>query len=470
MTAATPLRPARPAAAQPTLDDLAAGAMRLSHDIVDVAGFLDGLETEAQAQAGQLGAARAATQDLDAAGQSVARATGRVDAAMGELADVMGQSATRLQGALGASQAVMQWVSGSEARMTRLSEIVARVRESNAQITEISRAVNILAINARIEAARAGDAGRGFVVVADAINGLSRQTSVAADAIGQTVLKLAEELGALTRESADVAGQARDGLGLMDAAGQSLDRMQGTAQDARQSAAAIATQVDTMRDALDRAAPALTAVFASLAQVGSQMHEARDRINGLIGLGERMVQDSVALGGATADAPLIAAVQDRAARLARLLDGAVDAGEIPLATLFDTRYAPVPGSNPQQVMAPFTALTDRLFPPVLEEALRLDPRIVFCAAVDRNGYLPTHNRKFSAPQGGDPVWNAANCRNRRIFADRVGLGAGRSTAPFLMQVYRRDMGGGRFVMMKDASAPIFVKGRHWGGLRLAWTF
>jgi methyl-accepting chemotaxis protein len=121
-------------------------------------------------------------------------------------------------------------------------------------------------------------------------------------------------------------------------------------------------------------------------------------------------------------------------------------------------------------MAPFTRLTDALFPPVQEAALTMDARIVFCAAVDRNGYLPTHNAKFSQPQGADPVWNAAHARNRRIFDDRVGLKAGRSTAPFLLQVYRRDMGGGEYRMMKDLSAPIRVKGRHWGGLRLAYGF
>jgi methyl-accepting chemotaxis protein len=95
---------------------------------------------------------------------------------------------------------------------------------------------------------------------------------------------------------------------------------------------------------------------------------------------------------------------------------------------------------------------------------------VFCAAVDRNGYLPTHNRKFSQPQGVDPVWNAAHCRNRRIFNDRTGLAAGRNTHRFLLQTYRRDMGGGNFKLMKDLSAPIVVSGRHWGGLRLAYAF
>jgi methyl-accepting chemotaxis protein len=141
-----------------------------------------------------------------------------------------------------------------------------------------------------------------------------------------------------------------------------------------------------------------------------------------------------------------------------------------MGALFSESYRPVPGTDPTQVVAPFTDLTDALFPPVQEAALAFDPKVVFCAAVDRNGYLPTHNRKFSQPQGRDPVWNAAHSRNRRIFADRVGLKAGRNTAPFLLQVYRRDMGGGEFRMMKDLSAPITVKGRHWGGLRLAYAF
>jgi methyl-accepting chemotaxis protein len=107
-------------------------------------------------------------------------------------------------------------------------------------------------------------------------------------------------------------------------------------------------------------------------------------------------------------------------------------------------------------------------PAVQEPVLGLDPRVVFCAAIDRNGFLPTHNRKFSQAQGSDPVWNAANCRNRRLFNDRVGLAAGRNTKPFLLQTYRRDMGGGQFAPMKDVSAPIFVQGRHWGGVRIGY--
>ena len=44
-----------------------------------------------------------------------------------------------------------------------------------------------------------------------------------------------------------------------------------------------------------------------------------------------------------------------------------------------------------------------------------------------------------------------------MFNDRVGLAAGRSQKPFLVQIYRRDMGGGKFALMKDVSAPITIQ-------------
>ena len=66
-----------------------------------------------------------------------------------------------------------------------------------------------------------------------------------------------------------------------------------------------------------------------------------------------------------------------------------------MSAMFDDAYAPVAGSNPQQVTTRFTGLTDRLLPKLQEPMLAMSERLVFCAAIDRNGYLPTHNQKFS---------------------------------------------------------------------------
>jgi methyl-accepting chemotaxis protein len=113
-------------------------------------------------------------------------------------------------------------------------------------------------------------------------------------------------------------------------------------------------------------------------------------------------------------------------------------------------------------------VTDRILPPIQDPIQKIDPRVVFCVAWARGGYLPTHNPNYRLPQGKDPVWNNANCRNRRLFNDRAVRKVGANTKPFLLQTYRRDMGGGKFVLMNDLSSPIVVRGRHWGAFRMGF--
>ena len=108
------------------------------------------------------------------------------------------------------------------------------------------------------------------------------------------------------------------------------------------------------------------------------------------------------------------------------------------------------GTDPKQYLTDYVEFTDRVLPPIQDPIQKSDPRIVFCVAWARGGYLPTHNPNYRLPQGKDPVWNNANCRNRRLFNDRAVKKVAANTRPFLLQTYRRDMGGGNFVLMKDA--------------------
>jgi methyl-accepting chemotaxis protein len=199
------------------------------------------------------------------------------------------------------------------------------------------------------------------------------------------------------------------------------------------------------------------------------LNYARDRVNSLLGVSERLIGIIAELDVETMDTPFIRHAQTAASRISALFEDAIRSGRLSEDALFDEEYQPIPGSNPQQLRSGFTDFTDAALPAIQEALLETDPRIVFSVTVDRNGYLPTHNRKFSKPHGADVAWNTANGRNRRIFNDRVGLAAGRNTRPFLLQTYRRDMGGGQYCLMKDVSAPIMVLGRHWGGLRIGYT-
>jgi methyl-accepting chemotaxis protein len=155
--------------------------------------------------------------------------------------------------------------------------------------------------------------------------------------------------------------------------------------------------------------------------------------------------------------------------LTKIFEDAVASGAIAIDDMFDADYAEIPGTNPQQHRTRILGWADRALPPFQEAFLARDPRMVFCAMIDRNGYLPVHNKIYSHPQRpGDIAWNTANSRNRRIFNDPAGLAAGRNLRSYLIQSYARDMGNGQTIMMREIDVPIRVNGRHWGGFRTAY--
>ena len=155
--------------------------------------------------------------------------------------------------------------------------------------------------------------------------------------------------------------------------------------------------------------------------------------------------------------------------LTRIFEDAVKSGAISIDDMFDENYVEIPGTNPVQHRTGILDWADRALPPFQETFLARDPRMVFCVMIDRNGYLPVHNKIYSHPQRpGDVAWNTANSRNRRIFNDPAGLAAGRNLRSYLIQSYARDMGNGKTVMMREIDVPIRVNGRHWGGFRTAY--
>jgi methyl-accepting chemotaxis protein len=157
------------------------------------------------------------------------------------------------------------------------------------------------------------------------------------------------------------------------------------------------------------------------------------------------------------------------AELAKIFEHGVATGAVSLDDLFDANYVEIPGTNPVQVRTKFLDWADRVLPAVQEAFLVKDKRMAFCAVVDRNGYLPVHNKIYSQPQRpGDVAWNTANSRNRRIFNDPAGLAAGQNQRSYLIQSYARDMGNGNTVMMREIDVPVRVRGRHWGGFRTAY--
>lgn len=147
------------------------------------------------------------------------------------------------------------------------------------------------------------------------------------------------------------------------------------------------------------------------------------------------------------------------------IDLLLTSGRLTMPQVFDTFYIPIPGTDPQKYHTQYDAVFDGVLLPILDKYLDLDNRLVFMVSVDRNGYVPTHNSRYSRPLSGDADDDAKWNRTKRIFSDRTGLAAARNLDPLLLQRYSRDTGE----VMSDLSIPIYIRNQHWGAVRVGYT-
>ncbi|HDP80883.1 MAG TPA: HAMP domain-containing protein [Spirochaetes bacterium] len=140
----------------------------------------------------------------------------------------------------------------------------------------------------------------------------------------------------------------------------------------------------------------------------------------------------------------------------------IDSARLSEKDAFDTTYIPIPNTSPQKYTTRYDRLLDRYLQGIIDEFLK-DPDIDYAVPVDINGYVPTHNSRYSVPSTGDQGKNLWQSRSKRIFDDPVGITAARHRGEgTIKQLYNRDTGE----TMWDISAPIRVRGNHWGAFRV----
>jgi methyl-accepting chemotaxis protein len=467
--------PAVDQTANSSLSDIGERSGRLGTEIADMAGIVADLSLLGQKQSGQARAAALAARsmsstnaELSAAMEDARRATDLTRTTLTDSADIVSSA---LKDTIAKIEMLGNGAISLKDSVEKVSATIRRVEEASAAIQTIAQETQLIALNASVEAARAGEAGRGFAIIADTVKRLAEQIRPLSIDNQRNLKELAQTLSGLIMETelnADTAQAAIAESARARESGSSLQTLTQTVKELAGSIEAMSHSVQSNSTSYDSLRTELKGLVGAVRDSEAKLSLAKTRVESILGISEDFILFIAESGIETPDTAIIEKCCETAAQIATVFEAAVTQGEIGMAQLFDENYRVLPGTDPLQHMTQFVALTDRLLPEIQEPLLKFDSRITFCAAVDRNGYLPTHNLVYSKPQGPDPIWNSANCRNRRIFSDRTGLSAGRSTRRFLLQTYRRDMGGGNFVLMKDVSAPITVLGRHWGGLRIGF--
>ena len=450
------------------IDQLADRIGGLGVELADVAGNLQEVAGRVTGQSERFGHLQKTAETMVSANRGIATASRAVQSATSAAVGEITQSRTAVETAVRHIAELIEAVGRIELRLGDVGTALAQVAKVSGSIEAIAKQTNLLALNATIEAARAGDAGRGFAVVANEVKSLAEATRQATHLIGETVRDLDGQVGNLIGASGDASLRAKS-------AGEGARQIQSIIVRVQDGFTSVGHEIDGVAKAATSNLADCDMVIDELGTLAKgvdlssiELKRADDRVARLLDLSEGLIELIADSGVETSDAPLIRIVIDTAKQISAAFESAIERGDIRLEQLMDERYREIPGTDPKQYLTDYVAFTDRILPPIQDPIQKTDPRIAFCVAWAKGGYLPTHNPNYRLPQGKDPVWNNANCRNRRLFNDRAVRKVAANTRPFLLQTYRRNMGGGNFVLMKDLSSPIHVRGRHWGAFRMGF--
>jgi methyl-accepting chemotaxis protein len=441
---------------------------QLGYETGYVLGNLHQLSDEAAAQAAIFEVLSAATQQIKAENHAVVDSARAVLDQAVQIRDRSAECQDRFEDSAPAMRAVSEWLMGMGARIDTITDQLREVGDAASRIGRIATQTHILALNASIEATKNVTEGRGFAVIADSVRTLASESAASAVTINTTLGALATSLDVFRSDSAAADVHARSVQASTDAMSEFISELTGRAARVSDSALTIESTATASEEGTSHFVDSLSRLTEGIDRSQSEIARSRDRVASLLGSANVVLQDLSASGVHTVDTPYIEAAVDAAARARMILEDAVARGAITRDDLFDENYVPIPGTDPVQVLTKFTGFAEQNLLPLMEAVHAALSDSVYCVAGDRNGYAPANTTEYSHPQGPDRAWNELHCRNRRIFDNEVATRAAKNRAGPLIQVYRRDLGGGTFDIVKDAAAPIFVGIDHWGAFRIGY--
>ena len=270
-----------------TLQDVISQFTGSTHEVAgaatEIAASSEEIASGMQEQSSQITQISSAVEEMSASIIEVARKSGEAANDANESGRVAEEGGAVVSETVVGMNSIADAVSAGAASVSELGKRGEQIGEIIAVINDIADQTNLLALNAAIEAARAGEHGRGFAVVADEVRKLADRTTKATEEIGLSIQAIQSETGEAVSKMNAGTDQVAVGVEKATEAGKSLEQIVAGAQNVAsniQSIAAAAEQQSAAAEEVSRNIESITAVTAQSTEGAQQAAEAATQLSG----------------------------------------------------------------------------------------------------------------------------------------------------------------------------------------------